>query len=55
MTTPTMPASVPPWDRTRWDRLQAAALVGTIALISSAPAWAILALMTGHVTMGVGQ
>lgn len=45
--------TVPPWDRTRWDRLQATALVGIIALVSSAPAWVWLALITGH--LGVTQ
>jgi hypothetical protein len=51
VTAPTVPA----WDRTRWDRLQAALLVGAIALASSAPAWVWLATATGHIVIGVTQ
>lgn len=37
------------WDRTRWDRLQCTLLIGAIALVTSAPAWVVLAALTGHI------
>lgn len=39
--------NVKPYDRTRWDRLQASALVLAIALAGSLPTWTIVALIGG--------
>lgn len=44
-----------PYDRTRWDRLQATLLVVTIAVVTSSPAWLTLSIITGHVIIGAGR
>ncbi len=39
--------TVPLWDRTRWDRLQASTIVAVLAVVSGSPLWVFLTITVG--------